>query len=375
MAFGGNDGNHCGDVEDIVINGPAEVMVKRYGRWELTDVTYPSSEAVLYKINQGISHTGRQAGPMIPIVDAHFKSGNRVNIVTYPIARPWPIVSIRKRHDVDLTLTNFVSSGAGRREKPDAPKLPNYFKHAGPDGILSPLAATFLHMCMVAGFNVLVIGATGVGKTTFLNVLGKCIPEDRRVLVIEDTPELDIRPELGGRPRNCVYFTTRPESVEGIKAIGQDALVRAALRQRPDALAVGEVRGAEIKDMLKAMWTGHRNGLTSVHADSIAEVPERMRMMLQEANFSTEISEETVGLWIAKSFHLAVMYRGGVDFMRQVEEISEFTGIVEGRRPAMNKIFENKGNGLELVGGQLYHDEMLRKIGYSFEMIRSFTNG
>jgi pilus assembly protein CpaF len=162
--------------------------------------------------------------------------------------------------------------------------------------------------------------------------------------------------------------------VEGIKAVGQDALVRAALRQRPDALAVGEVRGAEIKDMLKAMWTGHRNGLTSIHADSIQEVPERMRMMLQEANFSTEISEETVGLWIAKSFHLAIMYRQGVEIMRQVEDISEFTGVVEGRMPAMNKIFVNKGNGLELAGGKLYHEEMWKKYGYEFEWIRSYAD-
>src|SRR5574337_1260377 len=201
-------------VEDIVINGPSEVMVKKIGRWELTDVTYPDPETVLRKINQGIAHTGRQAGPLIPVVDAHLESGDRVNIVTYPIARPWPVVSIRRRHNAALTLVDFVRSGAGRRERPQPLKLPNYFKHATPDGVLTPLAAAFLHMCVVAGCNVLVVGATGVGKTTFLNVLGKSIPEDRRILIIEDTPELDIRPQVEGRAQNCVYFTTRPESVE-----------------------------------------------------------------------------------------------------------------------------------------------------------------
>ncbi len=362
-------------VEDIVINGPGEVMIKRYGKWELTDVTYPDPETVLYKINQGIAHTGRQAGPLIPVVDAHLESGDRVSIVTYPVARPWPVVSIRKRHNSALTMLDFVRSGAGRRARPAPPKLPNYFKHAGPEGILTPLAAAFLHMCMVAGCNVLVVGATGIGKTTFLNVLGKGIPPDRRILVIEDTPELDIRPQVDGRARNCVYFTTRPESVEGIKPISQDALVRAALRQRPDALAIGEVRGAEIKDLLKALWTGHKNGLTSIHADSIPEVPERMRMMLQEASFTTEISDETVSLWIAKSFHLAIMYREGVEVMREVEEIVEFTGVVEGRTPAMNKVFENKGRGLELVGGKFYREKMLDRVGYSFDMIRAEAQG
>lgn len=359
-------------VEDIALNGPDEVFVKRFGKWEYRpEVSYPDSEALLRKVNQGIAHTGRQAGPVIPIVDAALKSGHRVNIVTHPIASPWPIISIRKRNDASLSLSDLVKRGGGAREGVKPLRIPDYFAQASGDGVFTPLAAVFLHICMIAGFNVLVIGSTGVGKTTLLNALGKAIPEDRRILVIEDTRELDIRPAVEGRPHNCIYFTTRAESVEGIKPVGQDALVRAALRQRPDALAVGEARGAEIFDMFKAMWTGHRNGLTSIHAEGIGEVPERMRMMLQEASFSTEISEETVSLWIAKSFNIAIALRLTETGQRVVEEIVEFTGGVEGRIPGMNRLFDNRdGRGLRFVGGRLYRELQWQQAGYSFDLIR-----
>ena len=117
-----------------------------------------------------------------------------------------------------------------------------------------------------------------------MNVIAGLIPDDRRIVAIEDTRELNIRPPVEGRPHNCVYFTTRSATVEGVAAIRQDALVRAALRQRPDALLVGECRGGEIFELLKALSTGHRNGITSVHAESVAEVHDRVKMMLQELN-------------------------------------------------------------------------------------------
>ncbi len=359
-------------VEDIAVNGPNEVCVKRFGRWEFhPEVTYPDSQSLLNRLNHWIAHTGRQAGPLLPIVDAHLQSGHRINIVTSPIAEPWPVAVIRKRGEAGLTMMDLVQRGGGARGKPEPVKIPRYWESATSDGVFTGTAAFFLHMAVAAGMNILVVGATGVGKTTLLGALGKMIPEDRRILVIEDTRELSMREAVDGRPRNCVYFTTRAETVEGVKAVAQDQLVRAALRQRPDALTLGEARGAEVFDLLKAMWTGHRNGLTSIHAESIAEVPGRIKMMMQEAQLRTGVSNEEVSEWIAKAFHLGITLRLTSDGRRVVDDLIEFTGIVEGRRPGMNVLFTNDGVTLKLAATrrELYHEDMLSLAGYSFNMV------
>lgn len=360
-------------LEDIALNGPKDVWIKRYGKWECMDgVGFKDSRSLLVLLNRAIVHTGRQAGPGTPIVDAHLRGGDRINIVTDPLADPWPVAVIRKRHETELTMENLVAMGGGEASPARPRPIPDYYGAATPDGVFTPLAATFLHMAVVAGMNILVIGSTGVGKTTVLSALGRMIPPERRILVIEDTRELRMRVRENGRAMNCVYFTTRPESIEGLPAIGQKALVAAALRQRPDALTIGEARGAEVFDLLKAMWTGHRNGLTSIHAESLAEVSDRIRMMLQEAAFTTQVSEESVASWIAKAFHLGITLRMTETGRRYVDEIVEFTGVVEGRMPALNRLFANDkaGSTLRLVGGRLGHEAMFKQAGYSFDQIR-----
>ena len=363
------------DVEDIAINGPDDIWFRRHGYWERSEYTYPDPQTLLLTLNRAIVHTNRQAGPLTPIVDATLRSGHRVSIVTEPIAEPWPVATIRLHRDRGLSMQDLVEQGGQDRVTPPSHRLPNYYTHDQGQGLFSALVASFLHMAVVAGLNILVVGATGVGKTTLLGALGRAIPTERRVIVIEDTRELRlrVRPSEGGAAQNCVYFTTRAETVEGVAPIQQDALVRAALRQRPDALTVGEARGAEVFDLLKSMWTGHRNGLTSIHADSLEDVPNRIRMMLQEARLQTEVSDSTVSLWIAKSFDLGLMLRMTETGRRYIEEIVEFTGGVEGMVPVRTPlfIFDPDARRLRCSGHHLHaaHEAMLRSEGYGYAAI------
>lgn len=362
------------DVEDIVINGPKDIWYKARGGWVKSLVEYEGAEALQIRLNRAIVHTGRQVGPLAPIVDATLRQGHRINIVSAPLADPWPVASIRIHRDKSLTMEELVAEGGEDHSRPEPIRIPNYFARDNGQGMFSALAATFLHMAAVAGFNMLVVGATGVGKTTVLGALGRMIPQDRRILTIEDTPELNIRGgREDGRVENSVSFRTRPATVEGLPAITQRDLVIAALRQRPDALAVGEARGAEVFDMLKAQWTGHRNGLTSIHADSLEDVPNRIRMMLQEAHFETEVTEATVALWIAKAFHLGLMLRRTDTGRRYVEEITEYTGGVEGSIPVRTPLFvySPERRRLMCTGHRLdpFHEAMMTQAGYTYDSI------
>jgi pilus assembly protein CpaF len=360
-------------VEDVVMNGPKEVLIKRNGTWEATDVTFTSSGELLTMINRAIAHTGQQAGARTPIIDAVLRKGHRVNIVTDPLADPWPVISIRIKRETQWTMADMVGRPVRPRRFVAPHQVPDY-EAMGNEGLFTPLAARFLHMAVVAGFSTVVIGATGVGKTIVLNALGSMIPADRRIITIESVRELQFRqPERGenwARYGNEVHFITRAATLEGLTAVTEADLVRACLRQRPDALTVGEARGAEVYDLIKALMTGHRGGLTSIHAESVEEVPDRIRMMLQEAHFSTEVTEETVAYLIAKSFQLAIMLRLTEDGRRYVEEISELTGGIEGRRnPVRNPLFiwDPERGRLCFTGAQLAHKAMLQQAGFQYD--------
>jgi pilus assembly protein CpaF len=359
------------EVEDIAINGPDDVWYKARGNWVRVAHAFRNSQEALIMLNRTIVHSGRQAGPLTPIVDGTMRQGHRINIITSPLTDPWPVASIRIHRDHSLGMEDLVAGGGEDRTAVVAPHLPDYFQHDRGGGMFSALGATFLNMSVLAGFNILVVGPTGVGKTTVLGALGRMIPIDRRIVVIEDTRELRMRGLRNGD--NCVYLLTRPATIEGLPAITQKDLVIAALRQRPDALTVGEARGAEVFDMLKALWTGHKNGLTSVHADTIADVSSRIRMMLQETSFSTEVSEGTVAMWIARAFQLGVTLRRTDSGRRYVEEIVEFTGGVEGNVPVTTPLFRyDQARRRMICTGQRLdrrHEGMLREAGFSYDLI------
>ena len=360
------------DVEDIAINGPDEVCVFRRGRWEpVADVGWNSEDELLELLNRAIAPTGRQISPLRPVCDAILPNGDRINVVIRPCANPSPCVSIRARATQRISFLDLVTvpqrRGKGRKEW----TLPDYTLLAKEGAMLDAVTATFLHMAVVAGMNILVVGSTGVGKTTVLSTLGELIPHNRRIVVIEDTPELRMRHTEDGSPGNCVYFLTRLRGLEGTDAVTQTDLVRASLRQRPDALTLGEARGGEILDLLKALATGHRNGLTSIHAEGVEGVPSRVKQMFQEADVRVGISNEAVAQWMAQAFHLVIALGMFPDGRRYVSQILEFSGRVEGEQPARQVLFDYDRNQNRLcwTGMRPARTHLFEEQGLDFQTV------
>jgi pilus assembly protein CpaF len=349
------------EIEDIALAGPSDCWVKRRAGWEKTDVTFRSSGALREMLNHHISYTGRSVNPRTPIVDAALKSGARLSVVDEGIADPWPAAVIRIHHPNAISPKDLVSRG-GRRDqrvrsktRTERPAFTDFVALDNGEGPLSGTALNFLEMSVLSQLNIMVVGPTGTGKTSIINVLGSFIPADRRVIIIEDTPEIHL-------PRaNTQRFVTRPQTLEGLPEIDQAYLVRLALRQRPDHIILGEARGGEVFHLLKAHWTGHSGGLTSIHADSVEDVFERVRMMLQEASFQTEISEQAVGLWVAKAINLIITLKKTDG--RYCEEIAAFTGGVEGSTPVRQSLFIDDPEQERLVcTGQFLDNRLNAKL-------------
>ena len=357
-------------IEDIAINGPGEVYVRTYEGWQYMPVDLAAdAEQLLWRVNQVIAFSGKQAGPLQPVVDVQLPSGHRLNAVTFPITDPWPVVVIRRHRPVAWTLEEFVGEPVRMRELFVEPEIPDYVAQEVEAALLSGAAATYLHAAVLAGLNILVIGRTGVGKTAILSALGQKIPQDRRVLVLEDTRELKLRPD-GDRPLNCVYFVTRRKLLEGGIDVDMRHLLIAALRQRPDHLVLGEARGPEVYDLLNAMQTGHGGNLTSIHANSLQELPQRVGAMLFQAGVNMDA--ERVARLIGSSFDVGVTEMQGFDGRRYILEIGEFTGEVESGLPVLHRIFEGgeqRGYRPTLVADRTTHAELFRRSGISFEMV------
>jgi len=357
-------------IEDIAINGSREVYVRTYEGWQSMPVDLAAdSEQLLWRVNQVIAFSGKQAGPLQPIVDVQLPSGHRLNVVTTPITDPWPVVVIRRHRPVAWTLEEFVSEPVRTRGLLVAPEIPDYTAKEVGDALLSAAAATYLHAAVLAGLNILVIGRTGVGKTSILSALGQKIPQDRRVLVLEDTRELKLRPD-GDRPTNCIYFVTRRKLLEGGIEVDMRHLIIAALRQRPDHLVLGEARGPEVYDLLNAMQTGHGGNLTSIHANSLSELSQRVGAMLFQAG--VDMDADRVARLIGTSFDVGITEMQDFDGRRYILEIGEFTGEVDSGLPALHSVFEGgaeRGYRPTLVADRSIHADLLRRSGLSFEMV------
>jgi pilus assembly protein CpaF len=230
-------------------------------------------------------------------------------------------------------------------------------------------------MAVIANMNILVIGKTGVGKTAFMSMLGGLIPLDRRILVIEDTRELDLRP--GDLPQNCVYYTNVSRTNSDAKNVAFADLIRMALRQRPDHLIVGESRGAEFDEILKGVKTGHDGNITSIHAASIAEVSTRVEDMLRMARPNDHIDQRIVNNEISTNFHVAVhLLLNLTEGRRYVNQIAAFSGRTAEDRAssAVNHevLFEggSKQNYyLTLAQHQTHLERRLNEYGFSFDQV------
>lgn len=346
-------------IEDIAVNGPDEVYIFKGGQWQTVPITFAGSTRLLEILNRGIAGSNRQANQVSPIADATLPAGERISIVTFPVTNCWPVAVVRSQRVKTITIMDMARANPGMArleqaalsEVIDSP-LPDYTAENGPGAMLSSPAAAYLHAAVLAGLNIVVLGPTGVGKTTMLTALGRCLPVGDRILIVEDTPEIKLHPE-SDVPKNVIYLRTRPSSLEGVPPVTQEDLVRLALRQRPDALTLGEARGAEIFDLLNALITGHKNGLTSLHTFSASEMFDRVFLMLAQSERGRFLDIGRAAKLVASTLNVGITLerRGRI---RRILAITEFTGnvTVEGGRPRpeQQEIFRHTGIGGRLDG-------------------------
>jgi pilus assembly protein CpaF len=237
-------------VDEIMVNGASSVLVECDGRIERTEVAFESEQALMHVIERVLSPLGRRVDEASPLVDARLSDGSRVNCVIPPLSLDGPLLTIRRFRRHGFSVDDLVSSGT-----------------------LTPDLETFLVKCVRARLNLVVSGGTGAGKTTLLNVLSSLIEDEERIITIEDAAELCLDQE------HVVRLESRPPNLEGEGEVTIRALVRNALRMRPDRIIVGEVRGAEALDMLQALNTGHDGSMTTVHANSAVDALRRIETL------------------------------------------------------------------------------------------------
>jgi pilus assembly protein CpaF len=307
-------------VSDILVNSYHQIYVERRGRLEKTDVTFTDERHLLRIIDKIVSLVGRRIDESSPMVDARLPDGSRVNAVIPPVAIDGPMVSIRRFAHIPLQMGDLTG---------DALKT------------LTPEMANILQALIRSKVNILISGGTGAGKTTLLNILSGYIPDSERVVTIEDAAELQMQ-----QP-HVVRMETRPMNIEGKGEITARALVRNALRMRPDRIIVGEVRGAEAFDMLQAMNTGHEGSLTTIHANSPRDAISRLENMIGMANLN--LPHKAARQQIASAITVVIQVLRLIDGRRKMTSIQEITGM-EGEVITMQEIFGYRQTGLSADG-------------------------
>jgi pilus assembly protein CpaF len=305
-------------VSDILVNRFDRVYVERAGKLEPTGLSFKDDAHLMQIIDRIVSRVGRRVDESSPMVDARLPDGSRVNAIIPPLAIDGPCLSIRRFGRDPITARNMIENKS----------------------LTEPMLE--LLSAMVKGrLNILISGGTGAGKTTLLNVLSGYIPNNERVVTIEDAAELQMKQE------HVVRLETRPPNIEGKGAIRQRQLVINSLRMRPDRIVVGEVRGEETFDMLQAMNTGHEGSLTTVHANSQRDALARLENMFSMA--SLNIPERAMRTQIASAIHAVVQIARMADGTRKVIGLSEVTGM-EGDVIAMQEIFLFERQGIDENG-------------------------
>ncbi len=294
-------------ITEIMVNGPKQVYIERKGKLYKTNITFEDDEHVMRIIERIVAPLGRRVDESTPYVDARLPDGSRVNIVIPPIALNGPTITIRKFFRTPLTAQDLVRLGS-----------------------LTPEALMYLEAAVKARLNILVAGGTGSGKTTLLNILSGFIPNDERIITIENAAELQLQQE------HVVRLESRPPNIEGKGEITIRQLVINALRMRPDRIIVGEVRGGEALDMLQAMNTGHEGSMTTLHANSPRDALSRLETMCLMAGM--ELPVRAIREQIASAVDLIVFTQRLRDGSRRVVAISELTGM-EGDVIQMMDIF------------------------------------
>jgi len=302
-------------ISDILVNSSSLVFVERGGLLERSSVSFDDDQHLMTLIDRIVSRMGRRIDESSPMVDARLADGSRVNAIIPPLAIDGPCLSIRRFSVVPLRMDDLVARGA----------MP---------GPMADLLAGMVR----ARLNILVSGGTGAGKTTLLNVLSSFIPDDERVITIEDAAELQLQ-----QP-HVVRLETRPPNIEGRGEVSQRSLVRNSLRMRPDRIILGEVRGGEAFDMLQAMNTGHEGSLATVHANAPRDALMRLENMVGMAELS--LSPRSIRQQIASAIDAVVQLSRLSDGSRRITALTEVTGM-EAETITMQDIFVFRQTGVD----------------------------
>jgi len=303
------------EITDILVNTHNQVYVERHGRLERTEVRFRDDGHLMQIIERIVSRVGRRVDEASPMVDARLPDGSRVNAIIPPLALDGPIVSIRRFGAEPLTMKDLVQF------------------NSVPEQISEVLRA-----CVKSRLNILVSGGTGAGKTTLLNCLSNYIPEQERIITIEDSAELKLQQD------HVVRLETRPPNIEGTGTVTQRDLVRNALRMRPDRIVLGEVRGGEALDMMQAMNTGHDGSISTIHANSSRDALSRVETMMLMA--SLNLPEKALREQIASALDLIIQLSRLTDGTRKLTEVSEVTGM-EGTTITTQLIYKFDQKGVE----------------------------
>src|SRR4051812_32542632 len=310
-------------ISDILVNTCSKVYVERRGRLELTDVSFHDNAHLMKIIEKIVSRVGRRVDESSPMVDARLPDGSRVNAIIPPLAVDGPLVSIRRFGATPLTVQNLLDYKS-----------------------VTPPMVKVLECLGLAKVNILISGGTGSGKTTLLNLMSGFIPANERIVTIEDAAELQLRQPL------VVRLETRPPNIEDKGEVTQRALVRNALRMRPDRIILGEVRGAEALDMLGAMNTGHEGSMATIHANTPRDALTRLENMISMA--AGNLPPKAMRQQISSAVGVVVQVSRLTDGKRKVLSISEVTGM-EGDVITMQEIFAFKQTGVADDGSVIGH--------------------
>lgn len=305
-------------ISDILVNGYKQVYIERKGKLELTNVEFQNNAHLMNIIERIVSRVGRRIDESSPMVDARLADGSRVNAIIPPLAIDGPVMSIRRFSVNPLMVNDLLRLGSITKEM-----------------------AALISAISKAKINTIISGGTGSGKTTLLNLISGFIPEYERIVTIEDAAELQMR-----QP-HIVRLETRPPNIEERGEVTQRALVRNALRMRPDRIILGEVRGAETLDMLQAMNTGHEGSFATIHANTPRDAIARMENMVSMAGVS--LSPQAVRQQIGSAINVMIQVSRLTDGTRKVVSIQEITGM-EGETITMQEIFGFKQTGVNEDG-------------------------
>jgi len=305
-------------VSDILVNGYNSVYVERSGRIEPTITRFKDNAHLMRVIEKIVSNVGRRVDEMNPMVDARLDDGSRVNAIIPPLALDGPSMSIRRFSVDPLTPDDLIASGT-----------------------LTPQIVELMQAITSCCLNVLISGGTGAGKTTLLNVMSGFIPNNERIVTIEDSAELQLKQD------HVVRLETRPANLEGEGRITSRDLVINSLRMRPDRIVVGEVRGGEAFDMLQAMNTGHDGSLTTVHANTGRDALSRIENMCAMAGL--DIPQRAIRQQIGSAIEVVIQLERLSDGTRRLTSLSEITGM-ESEVVTMQEIFRLERHGVEEDG-------------------------